>query len=302
MERKGKSEALTDTGLRRAVIGGKEPDKSGKVRDLFYLDDSILLVTTDRISAFDCILPTLIPGKGKVLNRISSFWFDHLSEVAPNHKISTDPADYPAPFRDAADQLEGRSMLVRRGEVFPFECVVRGYLAGSGWKDYRAEGAVSGVPLPPGLRQSERLPEPIFTPSTKAEDGHDLPVSIDAVADALGHETAGRLRDLSLDLFRTATTYAEERGILIADTKFEFGVIDGEIHLVDEALSPDSSRFWKADLYRVGEPQESFDKQFVREYLLGIAWKGKTPAPGLPAEVVDSTIGRYREILEILIS
>lgn len=302
MERKRESEALTGPGTERAMIGGREPDKSGKVRDLFYLEDSILLVTTDRISAFDCILPTLIPGKGKVLNRISSFWFDHLSDVAPNHKISTDPADYPAPFRDVADQLEGRSMLVRKGDVFPFECVVRGYLAGSGWKDYRAEQSVSGVSLPPGLRLSERLAEPIFTPSTKADDGHDLSVSFDVVADALGHETAGRLRDLSLALFRKATTHAEERGILIADTKFEFGMIDGEIHLVDEALSPDSSRFWKTDRYRVGEPQESFDKQFVREYLLGIAWKGEAPAPGLPPEVVDSTIGRYREILEILTS
>jgi len=292
----------TDVGIRVAVVGGREPDRSGKVRDLFFLDDAILLVTTDRISAFDRVLPTLIPGKGKILNRISSFWFDHLAPIVPNHKISTNPADYPKPFCETPEILEGRSLLAKRGEVFPFECIVRGYLAGSGWADYQKSGAISGIALPPGLRLSERLPEPIFTPTTKAEGEHDAPVSLDEMADALGRETAHRLRDLSLALFRSATNHAEERGILLADTKFEFGRIDGEIHLVDEALSPDSSRFWKTDLYRTGEPQESFDKQYVREYLLRIPWKGTEPAPELPEAVVEATLGRYREILEILTS
>lgn len=293
---------MSGAGLAYAVVGGREPDRRGKVRDLFFFDDSILLVTSDRISAFDCILPTLIPGKGRVLNTISSFWFDHLAPIVPNHKITTDPKAYPAPFDAARDLLEGRSMLVKRGEVYPFECVVRGYVAGSAWKDYQAGGVVSGVELPPGLVQSARLSEPIFTPSTKSDEGHDLPVSFEVMGRVLGRETATRLRDLSLELFLSATRHAESRGILLADTKFEFGVIDGEIHLVDEALSPDSSRFWRADRYRPGAPQESFDKQFVREYLLRLGWRGEAPAPELPADVVEATIGRYREILRILTS
>ncbi|MFH1279522.1 MAG: phosphoribosylaminoimidazolesuccinocarboxamide synthase [Candidatus Eisenbacteria bacterium] len=293
---------MNEPGLMQAVVAGRKPDRSGKVRDLFFLGDSILLVTSDRISAFDCVLPTLIPGKGRVLNTISSFWFDHLAGIVPNHKITTDPSKYPSPFDGASAELEGRSMLVKRGDVFSYECVVRGYLAGSGWKDYRETGSVSGVDLPAGLVLSERLAKPIFTPSTKTDDGHDRPVSFEAMAEGLGRKRAAKLRDLSLDLFDSATRHAEARGILLADTKFEFGVIDGTIHLVDEALSPDSSRFWKADRYRAGEPQESYDKQFVREYLLGIGWKGEKPAPELPAGVVEATIGRYREILQILTS
>lgn len=293
---------MNDPGLMQAVVAGRRPDRSGKVRDIFFLGDRMLLVTSDRISAFDCVLPTLLPGKGKVLNRISSFWFDHLAGIVPNHKITTDPSEYPAPFDGAAAELDGRSMLVKRGEVFPFECVVRGYLAGSGWKDYQESRSVSGVGLPAGLVLSDRLAEPIFTPSTKAEGSHDMPVSFEAMAGALGRETATKLRDLSLKLFDSATRHAGARGILLADTKFEFGVIDGTIHLVDEALSPDSSRFWKADRYKAGEPQESYDKQFVREYLLGIGWKGERPAPELPGGVVEATIERYREILQILTS
>lgn len=293
---------MTTHAVGRTIVAGREPDRSGKVRDLFYLGDRILIVTSDRISAFDRVLPTRIPGKGKVLNTISAFWFDRLAAIVPNHKISTDPSEYPEPFRGEREALEGRSMLVRRGEVFPFECVVRGYLAGSGWKEYRASGTISGVSLPRGLRLSDKLPEPIFTPSTKAEGTHDLPVSLGDMENALGKETARALRDRSLALFREATAHAEARGILLADTKFEFARIDGAIHLVDEALTPDSSRFWKAAGYRPGEAQESFDKQFVREHLLGISWSGEEPAPALPPDVVEATIRRYREILEILTS
>jgi phosphoribosylaminoimidazole-succinocarboxamide synthase len=291
---------MIDRPVGRAAIAGREPDKTGKVRDIFFLGDRILIVTTDRISAFDRVLPTLIPGKGKILNRISSFWFDLLEPIVPNHKISMDPADYPEPFRGAGDLLEGRSMLVRRGEVFPFECVVRGYLAGSGWKDYLASGSISGVALPAGLRLSDRLPEPIFTPSTKAEGEHDAPVSLEEMENALGRETARRLRDLSLELFLAATRHAEARGILLADTKFEFAIIDGAIRLVDEALTPDSSRFWSRERYRPGVAQDGFDKQFVREYLLGLPWKGEGAAPELPPSVVEATLGRYRRIFELL--
>lgn len=291
---------MVEYALERAVVGGREPDRSGKVRDLFDLGDSLLLVTSDRISAFDRVLPTLIPGKGKVLNSLSSFWFDRLSGTAPNHMISTDPERYPEPFRSAAVMLEGRSMLVRKADVIPFECVVRGYLAGSGWKDYSAHGSVSGVTLPGGLSLSEKLSEPIFTPSTKAEDGHDEPVSFDRMADEIGAKKASQLRSLSIEIFLQASAHAEERGILLADTKFEFGRIDGVICLVDEVLSPDSSRFWKADRYRAGEIQESYDKQFVREYLLGLSWSGEEPAPELPEETVRATIERYREIFTIL--
>jgi phosphoribosylaminoimidazole-succinocarboxamide synthase len=291
---------MTGNAVGRAVVAGKEPDRSGKVRDLFLLGDEILVVTTDRISAFDSVLPTLIPAKGIVLNTISSFWFDRLAGIVPNHKITTDPREYPPPFSSAPELLRGRSMLVRSGEVFPFECVVRGFLAGSGWRDYAATGSISGVALPAGLRLSDRLAEPIFTPTTKAEGAHDLPVSIREMEDALGLETARSLHDLSLSLFAEASRHAETRGVLLADTKFEFARIDGRIHLVDEVLSPDSSRFWKAALYRPGEAQEGYDKQFVREFLLGIAWRGEKPAPELPADVVEATIRRYREILEIL--
>ncbi|MBN1825783.1 MAG: phosphoribosylaminoimidazolesuccinocarboxamide synthase [Candidatus Eisenbacteria bacterium] len=260
----------------------------------------MLIVTSDRISAFDRVLATPVSGKGKVLNRLSAFWFDRLSSIAPNHKITIQTAEFPEPFRGET-LLEGRSMLVHKARVFPFECVVRGYLAGSGWRDYRKEGGVSGVSLPPGLRLSERLPEPIFTPSTKAENGHDEPVPFERMERELGVETARRLRDLSLALFREATTHAEARGILLADTKFEFGLgRDDRILLVDEALSPDSSRFWKAERYRAGEPQEGYDKQHVREYLLGIGWRGEAPAPGLPPEVIRSTLARYEEIFAIL--
>ncbi len=262
----------------------------------------MLIVTTDRISAFDVILPCTIPGKGAVLNATTSFWFRKLSAIAPNHVITEEPSEYPEPFCDgaAADQLRGRSFLVRRADVFPFECVVRGYLAGSGWKDYCATGEISGIGIPSGMVESEKFPEPLFTPSTKAEEGHDEPVSFDTMVNGLGRETAEKLRDLSIDLYRSAADHAASRGILIADTKFEFGLIDGTIHIVDEALTPDSSRFWKAGGYEAGKPQEAFDKQFVREYLLGIDWRGDSEPPALPDDVISGTSNRYREILEIL--
>jgi len=283
------------------AVAGRRPDRSGKVRDIYDLGDRILIVVSDRISAFDRVLASPIPGKGRILNRISSFWFDRLAAIAPNHKISIDPAEYPEPFRSEPGLLDGRSMLARKAEVFPFECVVRGYLAGSGWRDYRREGAVSGVKLPAGLRLSDRLPEPIFTPSTKAESGHDEPVPFARMENDLGAETAGRLRDLSLALFREGTAHAGERGILLADTKFEFGLDpEGAILLIDEALTPDSSRFWRADRYAPGESQESYDKQYVREYLLSIDWRGAAPAPELPPEVIRSTRERYEEIHAVL--
>lgn len=285
-------------------IGERKPDYSGKVRDIFDLGDRMLIVTTDRISAFDVILPCTVPGKGAVLNGTTSFWLRKLEALAPNHVITDNPSEYPEPFSDpgVAELLRGRSFLVRRAQVFPFECVVRGYLAGSGWKDYRRTGAISGISIPDGLLESEKFQEPLFTPSTKASEGHDEPVSFDRMANDLGRETSEKLRDLSIDLYRTAADHAASRGILIADTKFEFGLIDGAIHIVDEALTPDSSRFWKADQYEAGKPQDAFDKQFVREYLLSIGWKGDSSPPMLPDDVISGTADRYREILAILTS
>ncbi len=286
----------------KVEIGGRKPDFSGKVRDIFDLGDQMLIVTTDRISAFDVILPCTIPAKGSVLNATTSFWFDKLSGIVPNHLITSNPAEFGEPFSSAAEMLRGRSMLVRRAEVFPFECVVRGYMAGSGWKDYNETGKISGIDIPAGLPESAQFPEPLFTPSTKAEEGHDEPVSFDTVAGSLGTERAEELRSISLDLYSTAADYAASRGIIIADTKFEFGLIDGKIHVVDEVLTPDSSRFWKADQYEPGKPQEAFDKQFVREYLLGINWRGDSDPPRLPDEVISGTSLRYCEILDILTS
>lgn len=283
-------------------IGGRKPDFSGKVRDIYNRGDQLLIITTDRISAFDVILPCTIPAKGSVLNATTTFWFEKLSNIVPNHVITTDPAEYGEPFSSAAELLQGRSMLVRRAEVFPFECVVRGYLAGSGWKDYCRTGTISGIPLPDGMVESERFPTPLFTPSTKAEEGHDEPVSFERLVEDLGRERAEELRSLSLELYRSAAEHAASRGIIIADTKFEFGLIDGAVHIVDEALTPDSSRFWKADSYQPGKPQEAFDKQYVREYLLGIEWRGDSDPPMLPGEVISGTSKRYREILEILTS
>ncbi len=265
----------------------------GKVRDLYEFGDCLLIVATDRLSAFDVVLPTPIPDKGRVLTQLSLFWFDLLRDVVANHVLSG--TEFPAQLAPYADQLRGRSMLVRRTQAVPIECVVRGCLAGSGWKDYQKTGAVCGIPLPAGLRESDRLPEPIFTPSTKATSGHDENISFDEAAARVGRPLAERLRTVSLELYRRATAYAEPRGIILADTKFEFGLVGDELIWIDEALTPDSSRFWPAGGYEAGRPQPSFDKQYVRDYLERIGWSKQPPGPELPPEVVAATQEKYRE-------
>ena len=273
---------------------------SGKVRDVYDLGDRLLIVATDRISAFDCILPNGIPGKGRVLTQMSIFWFDMLRDIVPTHFLTADVDEYPAELQKFRDQLAGRSMLVRRAEMFPIECVARGYVSGSGWKDYRAHGSICGIPLPAGLRESDRLPEPIFTPATKAQSGHDENVSFDTAAAAIGRDAATRLRDLTLAIYRKASDYAATRGIILADTKFEFGMIGDELVLGDEVLTPDSSRFWPRDQYAPGGPQKSYDKQFVRDYLETLDWDKRPPAPPLPEEVIRKTGEKYREAYETL--
>ncbi len=272
----------------------------GKVRDIYDLGDQLLIVATDRISAFDYVLPTGIPAKGPVLTQLSVFWFDFLREVTPTHFLTADPEAYPAPLQPHRAVLEGRSMLVRRGQMIPVECVARGYLAGSGWKEYRETGKVCGIPLPAGLRESDRLPEPIFTPATKAQTGHDENISFDQVVALAGGELAERLRTLTLEIYSRAARYAETRGILIADTKFEFGFVGQELVLADEVLTPDSSRFWPADTYRPGGPQPSYDKQYVRDYLESIGWDKRPPAPALPPDVAARTSEKYREAYRAL--
>ena len=267
--------------------------RRGKVRDVYDLGDRLLIVTTDRISAFDVVLPTPIPDKGRVLTQLSLFWFDLLKDVVPNH-IDRSGKPVPALERYARD-LEGRTMIVARTEPLPVECVVRGYVAGSAWKDYRATGGVCGIALPPGLRESDRLEQPLFTPSTKADEGHDDNISIERMADIVGGDRAEELRSLSLELYSRARAHAESRGIILADTKLEFGVRDGRVVWIDEAFTPDSSRFWPKDGYAAGRPQPSFDKQFVRDYLESIAWDKRPPAPPLPAEVVARTREKYVE-------
>jgi len=278
------------------------PVRRGKVRDVYDLDDSLLIVATDRISAFDCIMPNGIPDKGKILTSLSLFWFDKLKELdIPTHLIETDAARFPTQFQPYRDQLIGRSMLVKKAGVIPIECVARGYLAGSGWKEYRQSQTVCGIQLPPGLRQCDKLPQPIFTPATKEESGHDINVTFEQVSDVIGGETAEKLRDLTLRIYRWAADYAATRGVLIADTKFEFGTLpDGQIILIDEVLTPDSSRFWPADKYEPGREQESFDKQFVRHWLETQPWDKTPPAPALPEEVVQGTRRRYAEAYGIL--
>jgi len=265
----------------------------GKVRDIYELGDRLLIVATDRLSAFDVVLPTPIPDKGRVLTQLSVFWFDKLASVIPNHVISA--TDFPGELAPFAASLRGRSMLVRWTEPVAIECVVRGYLSGSGWKDYQASGGVCGIRLPAGLRESDRLPEPIFTPSTKATTGHDENISFDETIARVGRPLAERLRDTSLEIYRRAAAYASERGIIIADTKFEFGLIGSELIWIDEAVTPDSSRFWPGDEYAPGKAQPSFDKQYVRDYLERIGWNKKPPAPALPGDVVAATRDKYRE-------
>lgn len=272
----------------------------GKVRDIYEVGDELLIVATDRLSAFDYILQTGIPRKGEVLTQISLFWFDFLRDVLPTHVITADVETYPEPLPRFRDQLARRSMLVSRAEMLPVECVARGYLSGSGWKDYQQTGAVCGIPLPAGLRESDRLPQPIFTPATKAETGHDENISFERTAELLGEDVARRVRDLTLDIYGRAAEFARQRGILIADTKFEFGFVDGELVLADEVLTPDSSRFWPADGYEPGRPQRSFDKQYVRDYLESIHWNKQPPAPALPEDVARNTSEKYLEAYRLL--
>jgi phosphoribosylaminoimidazole-succinocarboxamide synthase len=267
--------------------------RRGKVRDVYDLGDHLLIVATDRISAFDVVLPSGIPAKGIVLTQLSLFWFRLLADLLPHHVITADVAEYGPELQRHRDQLEGRSMIVLKTEPLPVECVVRGYIAGSGWKDYRATGAVCGIPLPPGLQESQRLDPPLFTPSTKAETGHDENISFARVEQLLGAERAAEVRDVSLEIYRRAGVRAEERGIILADTKFEFGMREGRLIWIDEALTPDSSRFWPRDGYEPGRGQPSFDKQYVRDYLETLAWDKRPPGPELPAEVVQRTRDKY---------
>lgn len=283
-----------------AEVSGLHPVGSGKVRELYAVDDHLLMVASDRISAFDVVLPTAIPDKGKVLTGLTVFWLDLFGDTVANHLVSTDPNDFPRGLERYREELAGRAMLCRRAEMLPVECVARGYLAGSGYKEYTATGRVCGIPLPQGLRQSDKLPEPIFTPATKATEGHDENISFDQMAEIVGGETAERLRELTLSLYQTAHDHAARRGVILADTKFEFGVIDGELALCDEVLTPDSSRFWPADEYEPGRTQASFDKQIVRDWLETRDWDKTPPGPELPDDVVDRTRSRYIEVYEKL--
>ncbi len=290
------SVAVKETYLSPIVLVGR-----GKVRDIYTIEDKLLIVCTDRLSAFDVVLPDPIPDKGKVLNQLSLFWMAKTRHIVANHVVSANVNDYPRECGRFAEVLEGRSMLVRKAQVFPLECVARGYLIGSGWKDYKRTGKVCDIPLPAGLKQAEKLPEPIFTPSTKAELGdHDENISFSRAVDLVGEETARWLRDKTIELYLQGSRWAEERGIIVADTKFEFGIVNGVPTLIDEVLTPDSSRFWPMDGYRVGISPPSLDKQFVRDYLEGIAWDKKAPAPSLPAEIITKTRARYLDIYRII--
>jgi len=280
---------------------GLGPRHQGKVRDIYDLGDTLLLVATDRISAFDVVMAEPIPDKGRILTQLSAFWFQHLADLTPNHLVSLEVEAFPPACRPFRDLLQGRTMLVRKCQPLPVECIVRGFLSGSGWAEYRQTGAIGGLPLPAGLVESQKLPEPIFTPSTKAELGtHDENISFAAMADRIGAELAARVRDLSLAIYRRALTWAEPRGIIIADTKFEFGLAGGELVLIDEVLTPDSSRFWPQEDYRPGGPQKSYDKQYLRDYLESLGWNKQPPPPPLPADVIANTRARYLQALETL--
>lgn len=289
-------EGLPVTALLTTDLGATPLIGRGKVRDLYAIDDALLLVATDRISAFDHVLGTGIPGKGKILTQISLFWFELLSSLVPNHLITADVNEFPAGLQRYADQLEGRSMLVKRANMFPVECVARGYLAGSGWKEYKASGTVCGIPLPSGLLDGSKLQEPIFTSATKSQDGaHDENISYAEVEKLLGADDAAELKRLTLEIYRKAAEHAESRGLILADTKFEFGKTSEGIILADEVLTPDSSRFWEGAAWKPGGPQPSFDKQFVRDYLESIHWNKQAPAPSLPDEVAERTQAKYLE-------
>jgi len=298
----------TATPIFETTLEGLSSHRRGKVRDIYEVGDHLLIVATDRISAYDFVLGSAIPDKGKVLTQLSAFWFSRTTDIVQNHLISVDPAAYPPVLHPHADILAGRSMLVRRARPVLIECVARGYLSGSGWKEYKQTGQVCGISLPVGLRESERLPKPIFTPATKASDGHDINISEDEAANLVGRELVDRLRSLTLELYAHGSQQAESCGIIVADTKFEFGLIggdpgdpgDGEILLIDEVLTPDSSRFWPRDAYEPGRGQASFDKQFVRDYLDEISWNRQPPVPDLPATVVDRTREKYLEAFRLL--
>jgi len=282
-------------------LSGIERHAQGKVRDVYRVDkDRLLIVATDRISAFDYILATGIPDKGRVLTQLSIFWFDFLRGVTPTHFLTADVDEYPVELRQFRNQLEGRSMLVKRADMIEIECVARGYISGSGWKEYRESGTVCGIRLPAGLKESDKLTEPIFTPATKAQSGHDENVSFEHVVSLIGEDLASRLRSLTLDIYSRAAKYAETKGVIIADTKFEFGFVDGELVLGDEVLTPDSSRFWPAESYKPGGAQFSFDKQFVRDYLESIQWNKQPPAPALPEDVAENTAAKYRQAYQVL--
>ena len=286
--------------LLETSLPGVALHRRGKVRDVYDLGERLLIVATDRLSAFDVVLPTGIPGKGVLLTQMSLFWFRLLTDVIPNHVVTADVGEYPAGLRPFREQLEGRSMIVLKSDVLPVECVVRGYIAGSGWKDYKATGSVCGIALPAGLREADRLEPPIFTPATKAETGHDENISYEAMVATVGTERAAEARRTSLEIYTRARGHAEARGILLADTKFEFGVRDGQLVWIDEALTPDSSRFWPKDGYAPGRSQPSFDKQFVRDYLETLRWDKRPPGPALPPEVVARTVQKYVEAFERL--
>ncbi len=282
-------------------LTGLGPRHQGKVRDIYDLGDKLLLVATDRMSAFDVVMAEPIPDKGRILTKLSAFWFRHLADVVPNHLISLNVDDFPAHCRPYRDLLAGRTMLVKKTKPLPVECIVRGYLSGSGWAEYRAGGAIGGLALPPGLVESDRLPQPVFTPSTKAELGeHDENISFETMAAKIGADLAARVKEISLTLYLKAQAWAEPRGIILADTKFEFGLADGKLLLIDEVLTPDSSRFWPMEDYRPGGPQKSYDKQYLRDYLESLGWNKKPPPPPLPPEVINNTRARYVQALKVL--
>lgn len=290
--------------MEKVILKTDFPDipllRRGKVRDIYKLGEYLLLVASDRISAFDVVLPNGIPGKGKILTRLAAYWFRQMEDIIPNHLISTDVKDFPHVCHKYSDILEGRSMLVKRTSPMPVECIVRGYLSGSGWKEYKGSGTVSGISLPEGLLESSRLKEPIFAPSTKAEEGHDINISFQEVKTLVGNVLASRLRDFSIRVYSRARDIAEKKGIIIADTKFEFGLNNNELILIDEILTPDSSRFWSIKTYKEGKAQDSYDKQIVRDYLLSLDWDKRPPGPELPDKIIEKTVKRYQEIFEIL--
>ncbi len=281
-------------------LPGIKPLRSGKVRDIFDLGDYLLLVASDRVSAFDVVLPNGIPGKGRILTQISLYWFKQMEGIIPNHLVSATAEEFPPVCQSSRDMLAGRSMLVKKANPLPVECIVRGYLSGSGWKEYKKSGTVCGIKLPANLDESAKLPEPIFTPSTKAEEGHDINISFEEAGRIVGDELAGRLRDTSIHLYQKAQAMAEKKGIIIADTKFEFGLFDDQLILIDEILTPDSSRFWSVNTYQPGKSQDSYDKQIIRDYLLTLDWDQRPPGPELPPNIVEKAAARYQEIMDIL--